>query len=465
MKAPRIETWVGGVTPVVLFLLYLNAPAVAVREHGAPFLLAAAVPLALAIPVAWRVLVAGEALLFPHVLLAATAMIALHGVSALGSARPLEAMETLETWVLEGLLLALLVANAVRTRDELRAAVRAVVAAGAVMGAIVLLQQLVGADHGFFGFGQLDAAISDAGGELRRRAAGPIGETNRFAQIMAALIPLAAAGALSSRGRERRLWVGAGLLVAGGMAFAFSRGAIVALGLALPFAVAFRLVRVRQVAAAVAAAACLLAVMPHYAERIWSIGEVAVRSLGMGPAGLRNADGAARGRITEMQAAGMLFLDHPVLGAGPGLAPHYYGEYAGVTGGKVRVGTRRSHNLFLQLAAETGLVGLAAFGLVLGIAFRDLERARRRLERTDRGAWALACGLELSLVVSLASSLFLHAAYIRYFWLLLGLSTAASRQSGAPWMVTLLVRMLRQTAERIRADARAAGHEPVRESE
>lgn len=453
-------------TAAVLFLVYLNAPAVAVREHGAPFFLAAAVPLALALPVAYRVLVAGEALLFPRLLLAATVMITLHGVSALGSARPAESIETLETWVLEGLLLALLVANAVRTRLELRAAVQAVVAAGALMGAIVMAQQLTGAvDHDFFGFAQLDAPISDGEGDTRRRAAGPIGETNRFAQIMTALIPLAAAGAFASRGRERLLWSAGGLLVAGGMVFAFSRGAIVALGLALPFAVGFRLLRLRHVAAAVAAATCLLLVMPHYAERVWSIGEVAVRSLGVGPAGLRNADGAARGRITEMQAAGLLFLDHPLLGAGPGLAPLYYGEYAGVTGGKVRSGTRRSHNLFLQLAAETGLVGLAAFGLVLGVAFRDLERARRRLERSDRGGWALVCGLELSLVVSLASSLFLHAAYIRYFWLLLGLSAAASRQTGVPVMVTLLARMLRQTAERIRADARESARRPAPEGE
>ena len=222
---------------------------------------------------------------------------------------------------------------------------------------------------------------------------------------------------------------------------------------ALPFALGFRFVRLRHVVAAVVAAICLLAVMPHYAARVISIGEVAVRSLGVGPVGLRNADGAARGRLTEMKAAGMLFLDHPVLGAGSGLAPHYYYEYAGVTGGKVRPGTRRSHNLFLQLAAETGVVGLSAFALVLVLSFRELERARRRLESNDRQTWAIVCGLELGLIISLTASVFLHAAYVRYFWLLLGLAAAASVQQRAPVLVTLLARMFRQTAQRIRADA------------
>ena len=87
------------------------------------------------------------------------------------------------------------------------------------------------------------------------------------------------------------------------------------------------------------------------------------------------------------------------------------------------------------------------------MVFRQLGRARRRLQATDRVTWGVVCGLELALVVSLAASLFLHASYIRYFWLLLGLSIAASAQQGAPALVVLLERMYRQTAERIRADA------------
>ena len=440
--------------PAILFLLYLNAPAVAVRIHGAPFLLAALVPLALAIPVAHQVLVRGEPLRFPNILLAAVVMLLLHSISALTSVRPYEAMDSLQTWLLEGVLLALLISNAIRTRTDVRWAAVAIVAAGAVMGGLAILQQISGAtDQNFFGFAQLDATISDTSGRLQRRLAGPIGETNRFAQIMAVLIPIAAGLALTSKGRERVLfWLATGL-IAGGMTFAFSRGAIVALGLALPFAVIFRMVRVRHLAIAVALSICVLAALPHYAERVLSIGQVAMQSIGVGPVGLRNADGASRGRLTEMKAAGMLFMEYPVLGAGPGLAPHYYAHYAGLVGGKVRADQRRSHNLFLQLAAETGFIGLAAFLTVVGLTFRSLERARRRLERSDRPLWGVICGLELALIISLTTSLFLHAAYIRYFWILLGLSAAATAHHGAPVLATLLERMFRQMAERIRADA------------
>jgi O-antigen ligase len=441
-------------TPAVLFLLYLNAPAVAVRIHGAPFLLGAMVPLALAIPVAYRVIIRGEAIRFPNILIAATAMLLIHTVSAMISDRPYETMETLQTWLVEGLLLALLVVNAVRTRAEVKAAAFALVAAGAVMGAVAIAQQFLGAaDHSFYGFGQIDATISDASGELKSRLSGPIGETNRFAQIMAVLIPIAALCAATTSGLKRALWWAAAALICGGMIFAFSRGAIVALALTLPFALLFRAVRVRHLVVTVIVAISVLAVMPHYAERIASIGQVAMQSIGVGPVGLRNADGASRGRMTEMKAAGMLFLDHPILGAGPGLAPYYYQHYAGLVGGKVRADTRRTHNLFLQLAAETGVVGLGAFVLVVAMTFVGLDRARKRLETTDRQLWGVVCGLELALIISLTTSLFLHAAYIRYFWILLGLSAAATAHQGAPVLATLLERMFRQTADRIRADA------------
>jgi O-antigen ligase len=381
-------------------------------------------------------------------------MLLLHSLSALASIRPDEAMDNLQTWLLEGVILALLISNALRTRADVRWAMIAIVAAGAVMGGLAILQQLSGAqEQGFLGFAQLDATISDSTGRLQRRLAGSIGETNRFAQIMAVLIPISAGLAATSKGRERALFWTATILITGGMTLAFSRGAIVALALAVPFALLFRMLRLRHLAVTVALSICLLAAMPHYAERVMSIGQVAIQSIGLGPVGLRNADGASRGRLTEMKAAGMLFMEHPVLGAGPGLAPLYYAHYAGLVGGKVRADQRRSHNLFLQLAAETGFIGLSAFLVVVAMTFRRLEKARRRLERSDRQMWGIICGLELALIISLTTSLFLHAAYIRYFWMLIGLSAAATAHHGAPVLATLLERMFRQMAARIRADA------------
>ncbi len=436
---------------VILFAIYLNVPAVAVREFGVPFMAGAALPLLLLIPFAHAILVRGEPLRLPGLLMVGFVLLLVHATSAYFAVRPDESFDRVMEWALEGVLLTALIVNVFRTRADAIAAVQAVVAAGAVMGAIVLLQQLLGAtDSNFMGFGQLDAALVNDDGSLQRRLAGPIGETNRFAQVMAVLIPVSAALAITSQGAARLGYWGLTALITAGMALAFSRGVVVALALAVPFALLFNLLKLRHVLVGVFSALLLLLMLPSYAERVISIGDVAVQTLGLSPHGLRNADGAARGRLTEMKATAMVFADHPLLGAGPGMAQVLYQDYAPVVGGKVRPGEREAHNLYLQLAAETGIIGLILFATIIGFAFNGLERARKRLATKDHRLWGLACGLELALIIYLGTSLFLHSAYIRYLWMLLGLCVIVSSADRLPLLIRLLGRVLAETARSVR---------------
>ncbi len=415
---------------VTLFLIYLNVPAVLSTHHGVPRAVVLLVPLLLTLPVAYRVLVRGEALRFPAMIVAAMLMLACHAVSATLSARPHIGMETVFSWLSEGVLLAFLLVNALRSREEVLVAARSIVAAGALMGLIVLVQQLLGpTQYPMAGFGQVDA--QDFTG-AQHRLAGPIGEKNRFAQVLAVLIPLAAGLALTAPARRRWLYFAAILLLCIGVALSFSRGAMLALVLAIPFALLFGLLRFRHLTIAGIGLGFLLMLtpfigaMPQLVDRVASIGEVAAQSLGLKPGGFRNADGASRGRVTEMQAAGLLFLDYPILGAGPGMAPSYYPEYAVLVGGKVRPNERRTHSLYLQLAAETGVIGLCAFLLVMLMVLLPLDHARRQTQHNDRQLWGLVCGLELGMLIFLFTSIFLHAAYIRYAWLFLALAVAAA---------------------------------------
>ena len=139
------------------------------------------------------------------------------------------------------------------------------------------------------------------------------------------------------------------------------------------------------------------------------------------------------------------------MGAGPGMGPKYYQEYAPLVGGKVRAQERRAHSLYLELAAETGVVGLFAFLLVIVMVLHPLDEARRRTRYSDRKLWGLLCGLELAMLVFLTTSVFLHAAYIRYCWLLLALSVAAAllpqRRTRGEFL-TVLVRNSRGELER-----------------
>jgi putative inorganic carbon (HCO3(-)) transporter len=442
---------------IPLFLIYMNVPVVLVNEHGMPRPLAFLVPLFLAVPVAYRVLLGGEALRFPGLIIAALLMLACHTLSALVSTSPQIGLESVFSWLLEGVLLAFILVNALRSRNEVLVAARAVVAAGALMGFLVLLQQMLGpTEYGMAGFGQISAEDLD---RAQYRLAGPIGEQNRFAQILAVLIPLAAGLAMTAPARQRWLYWVATVLIFGGVVLTFSRGALVALVLVIPFALMFGFLRLRHLlVAAICGALLIMAMsfttaMPYLAKRVASIGEVVLQSTGLAPGGFRNADGASRGRVTSMQAAGLLFLDHPLLGAGPGMAPLYYQEYALLVGGKVRPSTRRTHSLYLELAAETGVIGLLAFLGMLWVVLHGVDDARRRAQYSDRELWGLVCGLELGVLVLLATSVFLHASYVRYFWLLLALAVAAAALPRRQVLAEFLPLTLRNPPRRLEGQA------------
>jgi O-antigen ligase len=97
-----------------------------------------------------------------------------------------------------------------------------------------------------------------------------------------------------------------------------------------------------------------------------------------GTAGLVQLDTSEIGptRSELWTAAAKMILDRPVLGVGPGTYRLRYAGYIGLGAGAVET---HSNNLYLQLAAETGILGLLAFLLVVVLAVAPL--VRRLLQR------------------------------------------------------------------------------------
>jgi hypothetical protein len=223
---------------VALFLLYTNALVVAVTFHGIPGAVGVVVPALLCIPVARAAILRGEAIVITPAVPWMLLFIAIQFLGALFARYPGLAIEGVVVSATEGLLLYVLITNAIRTRPMLQGAIWTLVAAGALLGAIGVFQRItLTFGNTYFGFAQ----ASPEG-----RLSGPLGDPNYYAQIMAALLPLAFFAHLSSRSRlERVLILSAGLLITAGVAFTFSRGAAVSLGLVLLLMVATGTIRVR----------------------------------------------------------------------------------------------------------------------------------------------------------------------------------------------------------------------------
>lgn len=130
---------------------------------------------------------------------------------------------------------------------------------------------------------------------------------------------------------------------------------------------------------------------------------------------LRAPDG--RGRDDIWDAAARIARDHPALGVGPGNYPVVVPAYA-------RAHILDAHNLPLGIAAETGVPGL-----LLALLFAA-SLARARAGEPRHITLPLRIGLFAALVQNLsASTLALSGALSALFFLLAGLSVAASRDA------------------------------------
>jgi putative inorganic carbon (hco3(-)) transporter len=423
--------------PVLIFVFafYTNLSVVAVKFHGVPQSMGSAVILLLLLPVIHYTLVERKPLVLPPALPFILLFLSVLFLAAVLSGDPEGSRGSLELYLSEGLLLFFLVVNAIRTPDLLTKVVSVLLVAGAFLGALSLIQEVTGDyQNAFGGFAQVDRL--DEGGnfdvgagsekQLRPRLGGPIGSENRYAQILLVLVPLALYRVLRDPKRSRRIAAGvAGALILSGIALTFSRGAAVGLAVVRVLMAVLRELRLRHlVAAAVAATLVVTAVAPEYVTRLASLGAVA--PLLGGSESEAEADGALRGRQTSNLAAWYTFADHPIVGVGPG---QYFREFSQDYANRLDLRyfetDRRAHNMYLELAADAGILGLIAFAALIGITLLRLHRLNRKHQRERPDLSLLAGSFFFALVAYLATAVFLHLSYQRYFWVVVALANTA----------------------------------------
>jgi O-antigen ligase len=413
-------------TIVVVALIYSNAPVVMVTFHDLPVALAAAVPAILAAPLAYDLLVRNERIVVTPALPWIVAYFVVEIVATILARDISGAMSSLQTIAIEGVALYILLTNTIRTPAILRGIVWTLLAVGAVIAAVSVYQYLTGTfGNNYFGFAQTESSVTGLTATGVERLAGPIGEKNRYAQIMLMLVPIGFMAFVAERRLVLRLAaLGAAGLAAMAMALTFSRGAAVAAGVVLLAMVVLRYIRLRYLVAALGIAVAVLVAVPQYADRVLTLGSVA--SLFSDEAVGSNADNSLLSRATENLTAINVFADHPLVGVGPGQFSEYYREYSDEIGLSVRAQDREAHNLYLGLAAEAGALGLGAFLVAVIVTLVALARARRAALATRPDLAALATGFLLAIVAYLASGIFLHLSYARYYWLMLALGGVAA---------------------------------------
>jgi putative inorganic carbon (hco3(-)) transporter len=259
------------------------------------------------------------------------------------------------------------------------------------------------------------------------RIGGPIGDPNFYALILLVTVPLGLALLRTSLHTLMRAALACSVvLTIGTVLLTYSRGGTLVLALGcLAWLVRCR-IRAPLLAALVAALPVVFVLLPI---SVWErIGTVLRPFEDTGEIG-QVVDTSVELRLGAQRVALEMFLDSPLLGVGAGNYPLLYPDYSRNLGVVAVASEFYPHNLYLQVAGETGTLGLLTFLPAVVGPLVGLELVRRRAHRlpVDQPTeWLeLTFGIEVAMACYLAASVMLHGSYPRYLWMLLALVVAA----------------------------------------
>jgi O-antigen ligase len=284
----------------------------------------------------------------------------------------------------------------------------------AVLGVVIafLIGAIASAGYGF-AF-PVDQSSVDEISRLGGLGADP----NQLASVLVCGIVLAAALVVGDNSPPLRLFaLGTIVLCAAGVLFSFSRTGLVALAVALVAGVIF-----------------------GGRWRRWAVVLLVVLSVGMTTYILSFAGEQQRERVTKLDGGtgrsdiwtvGERMIRHsPLNGVGAGNFPissvHYLLQPGVIERPEFIVDTPKvAHNIFIEVWAELGLVGLVMFLTIIGSAVGFAGRAALMFKRNgDERMELLARAIVVSQVAFLSAGLFLSEEFSKQLWLLLALGPA-----------------------------------------
>lgn len=260
-----------------------------------------------------------------------------------------------------------------------------------------------------------------SGGGLTPRLSGPINEPNMWGRILVAVLPLALYRVIDEKNWYTKLLaLGISGVLLIGILNSYSRGAYLGLFVIGALIVIERRPNFLSLFFSLAFVVILINILPSdYITRFQSL-----TPLSSDTSTAIYQDSSFVGRSSEMLTGLYMFASHPLVGVGAGNYPTNYLHYAQIVGLEYRAQQRDPHSLYIQVLSETGILGFLAFiGLIYSL-FVGLHRVDKMIRYLPqlKSLIPWVNSMQISLAGYLTSSIFLHGAYIRYFWILVVLA-------------------------------------------
>lgn len=416
---------------LLVFITYTRFSDIAVHDYNAPSV-AKSFIVVLLIGIFIRWVISREqprGLLLPTVLVVAYGLV---GFTSLLYAPDQQAVtDSLSNYVKDALI-ALVVVALLKKPIQFKSVIYTLLLIGIFIGTISVHQYVTGSftnSYGGFAVAEYMNIIGETNGY---RLSGPVGDPNFFSQVM---VVLALLGVERLLHEKNLLWKAlAGWCAAAStltVVFTFSRGTTIALVLSLIiFFWIYKLKPAQLIVILVLGIAMLAFAPPTYYQRLLSIADVLPTSNGEINI---HKDRAIQGRASENLTAWIMFMNRPFMGVGLNNFAYLYQDYTKTLGLAPSATNRSPHNLYLEVAAEQGVVGLIVFLIMIVLALRSVLHARRRFIAAGMEDYAnMTTGFAIAFAGYLFAALFVHAAYPRYFYLLIGISFALPNLFEAP---------------------------------
>jgi len=306
---------------------------------------------------------------------------------------------------------------------SLKSAIWAVIFAGILMSSISVYQNLTQTyDNNYWGFGGWEFS----GYVGRPRMTGPYQTPNPYAQVLVVIFILALDRLWHETRLVLRLWASIGvLLCALALIYTDSRGGFANLVFTTFVFFLFNRPKLLSLTITLFMYIFLIRFLPsNYTDRILTLTEINLFQDPSAPI----VDESFRGRTSENIVAWQMFLDHPAFGVGLNNYGMHYQEYSRELGIDPRRETRDPASLYLQLLADQGLVGTAAFILFFISVFVRLFKAYRWLVITKMHNEAnIASALFAALSGYMFMAIYKNSAYHNVLWVLVAICISVTQ--------------------------------------